>query len=141
MIFSTNQQLWPSFLKYPEHTIRTANAFDLNNDFSRTLSNQMVKDPNHALSHRLSGEKEYFGRNPFNEKINLMKEKMNHVQQQSMENIEKLLRRNEHIEILAIQENTAQFSRAANGLRRWQKYRKAGIVTLTVLFVLWFIFF
>jgi len=118
--------------RYPEDTILNANAFDLNNDFSRILSNQM----------------DYYGRNPQNDKMNIVKQKFSDVRQQNLENIEKLLRRNDHIEILVggtevLHEQVSQFNKNSGRLRdrmRWFTYRRTAAIVVSAIFIFYILF-
>eukprot|EP01117_Protostelium_nocturnum_P012250 TRINITY_DN4504_c0_g1_i2.p1 TRINITY_DN4504_c0_g1~~TRINITY_DN4504_c0_g1_i2.p1 ORF type:complete len:222 (+),score=37.48 TRINITY_DN4504_c0_g1_i2:45-668(+) len=118
--------------RYPDETIKEANAFDLNTDFSRILSNQM----------------DYFTHNPSSDKIELVKKKLESTHSIVIENIEKVMQRNEKAELLigkteAVAEQASKFKSQSEKLKWviWKKNAKFAAGLLGFFFLLWLLFF
>lgn len=110
---------------------RTALAFAMNEDFSRTMSNLM----------------DYYSKNTESDQITHVKSEIDSVKNIMVDNIEKVLERGERIELLVdktetLQSNAFRFKKQSTALKRamwWKNVKLTLVIVFVVLIVVYFI--
>ncbi|CAK9317488.1 unnamed protein product [Citrullus colocynthis] len=125
--FAFLEDIHQRFVRTYGRAVHSANAYGMNDEFSRVLSQQM----------------EYYSNDPNADRINRLKGEMSQVRNVMIENIDKVLERGDRLELLVdkasnMQGNTMRFRKQARRFRNtvWWKNVKLMIMLIILLLVI-----
>lgn len=125
--FAFLEDIHQRFVRTYGRAVHSANAYGMNDEFSRVLSQQM----------------EYYSNDPNADRINRLKGEMSQVRNVMIENIDKVLERGDRLELLVdkasnMQGNTMRFRKQARRFRNtvWWKNVKLMIMVIILLLVI-----
>ncbi|CAN4099834.1 unnamed protein product [Withania somnifera] len=122
--FAFLEEIHQRFVRSYGRAVLSAQAYGMNDEFSRVLSQQM----------------EYYSSDPDADRINRLKGEMSQVRNVMVENIDKVLERGDRLELLVdktanMQENTFRFRKQARRFRSTVWWRNVKL-TLALIFLL-----
>ncbi|KAL6217010.1 hypothetical protein ACLB2K_010228 [Fragaria x ananassa] len=125
MPFSFLEDIHQRFVRSYGRAVLTAQAYGMNDEFSRVLSQQM----------------EYYSNDPNADKINRLKGEMSQVRNVMIENIDKVLDRGDRLELLVdktanMQGNTFRFRKQARRFRSTVWWRNVKLTIALIVLVL-----
>ncbi|XP_022142359.1 vesicle-associated membrane protein 711 [Momordica charantia] len=125
--FAFLEDIHQRFVRTYGRAVHSANAYGMNDEFSRVLSQQM----------------EYYSNDPNADRINRLKGEMSQVRNVMIENIDKVLERGDRLELLVdktanMQGNTMRFRKQARRFRNavWWKNVKLWVMLIILLLVI-----
>ncbi|KAG6608162.1 vesicle-associated membrane protein 711-like [Cucurbita pepo subsp. pepo] len=125
--FAFLEDIHQRFVRTYGRAVHSANAYGMNDEFSRVLSQQM----------------EYYSNDPNADRINRLKGEMSQVRNVMIENIDKVLERGDRLELLVdkttnMQGNTMRFRKQARRFRNtvWWKNVKLMVMLIILLLVI-----
>lgn len=123
--FAFLEDIHQRFVKTYGRAVLTAQAYAMNDEFSRVLSQQM----------------EYYSNDPNADRINRLKGEMNQVRNVMIENIDKVLDRGDRLELLVdktanLQGNTFRFRKQARRFRSTVWWRNVKLMVLVIVALL-----
>ncbi|MED6122344.1 hypothetical protein PIB30_038921 [Stylosanthes scabra] len=128
--FAFLEEIHQRFVRTYGRAVHSAQAYGMNDEFSRVLSQQM----------------EYYSNDPNADRINRLKGEMSQVRNVMIENIDKVLDRGDRLELLVdktanMQGNTFRFRKQARRFRSsvWWRNVKLTIALIVVLLVIVYI--
>ncbi|KAL6212051.1 hypothetical protein ACLB2K_017274 [Fragaria x ananassa] len=125
MPFSFLEDIHQRFVRSYGRAVLTAQAYGMNDEFSRVLSQQM----------------EYYSNDPNADRINRLKGEMSQVRNVMIENIDKVLERGDRLELLVdktanMQGNTFRFRKQARRFRSTVWWRNVKLTIALIVLVL-----
>ncbi|KGN60087.1 vesicle-associated membrane protein 711 [Cucumis sativus] len=125
--FAFLEDIHQRFVRTYGRAVHSANAYGMNDEFSRVLSQQL----------------EYYSNDPNADRINRLKGEMSQVRNVMIENIDKVLERGDRLELLVdkttnMQGNTMRFRKQARRFRNtiWWKNVKLMVMLIILLLVI-----
>ena len=125
--FAFLEDIHQRFVRTYGRAVHSANAYGMNDEFSRVLSQQL----------------EYYSNDPNADRINRLKGEMRQVRNVMIENIDKVLERGDRLELLVdkttnMQGNTMRFRKQARRFRNtiWWKNVKLMVMLIILLLVI-----
>ncbi|XP_022941361.1 vesicle-associated membrane protein 711-like [Cucurbita moschata] len=125
--FAFLEDIHQRFVRTYGRAVHSANAYGMNDEFSRVLSQQI----------------EYYSNDPNADRINRLKGEMSQVRNVMIENIDKVLERGDRLELLVdkttnMQGNTMRFRKQARRFRNtvWWKNVKLMVMLIILLLVI-----
>ncbi|CAA0829342.1 Vesicle-associated membrane protein 713 [Striga hermonthica] len=130
--FAFLEEIHQRFVRTYGRAVLSAQAYGMNDEFSRVLSQQM----------------EYFSNDPNADRINRLRGEMSQVRNVMIENIDKVLERGDRLELLVdktanMQGNTLRFRKQARRFRNtvWWRNVKLTVALIFLLLVIIYVVF
>ncbi|KAL0553325.1 hypothetical protein IC582_007217 [Cucumis melo] len=123
--FAFLEDIHQRFVRTYGRAVHSANAYGMNDEFSRVLSQQM----------------EYYSNDPNADRINRLKGEMSQVRNVMIENIDKVLERGDRLELLVdkttnMQGNTMRFRKQARRFRNTVWWKNVKLVVMLIILLL-----
>ncbi|VFQ60738.1 unnamed protein product [Cuscuta campestris] len=123
--FAFLEEIHQRFVRTYGRAVLSAQAYAMNDDFSRVLSQQM----------------EYYSNDPNADRINRLKGEMSQVRNVMIENIDKVLERGDRLELLVdktanMQGNTIRFRKQARRFKNAVWWRNVKLIVAVIFFLL-----
>uniref|UniRef100_A0A1S3CR88 Uncharacterized protein n=1 Tax=Cucumis melo TaxID=3656 RepID=A0A1S3CR88_CUCME len=123
--FAFLEDIHQRFVRTYGRAVHSANAYGMNDGFSRVLSQQM----------------EYYSNDPNADRINRLKGEMSQVRNVMIENIDKVLERGDRLELLVdkttnMQGNTMRFRKQARRFRNTVWWKNVKLVVMLIILLL-----
>ncbi|XP_022982139.1 vesicle-associated membrane protein 711-like [Cucurbita maxima] len=123
--FAFLEDIHQRFVRTYGRAVHSANAYGMNDEFSRVLSQQM----------------EYYSNDPNADRINRLKGEMSQVRNVMIENIDKVLERGDRLELLVdkttnMQGNTMRFRKQARRFRNTVWWKNVKLMVMLIILLL-----